>query len=73
MRPHRQRGDYEPDPSENTHPDWQQAVEAFLQDARNRKCSPATIDNYRTYLRGSRAEQFLTDYKIRSVADITPD
>jgi integrase/recombinase XerD len=77
MRPHRQRGDYEFDPSarvaENTPPDWQHAVEAFLQDARTRNCSPATIDNYRTYLLGARAEHFLTDYKIRSVADITAD
>jgi integrase/recombinase XerD len=38
-----------------------------------RNCSPATIDNYRTYLLGSRAEQFVTDYKICSVADVTPD
>lgn len=77
MRPHRQRGDYEPDTAarvaKNTPPDWQHAVEAFLQDARNRNCSAATMDNYRTYLLGARAEQFLTDYKIRSVADITAD
>jgi site-specific recombinase XerD len=77
MRPHRQRGDYEPDAAarvpKNTPPDWQHAVEAFLQDARTRKCSTATTDNYRTYLLGARAEQFLTDYKIRSVADITAD
>src|SRR6202023_985133 len=31
-----------------------------------------TIDNYRTYLTGSRAKQFLRDYKIRSVSDVTP-
>jgi integrase/recombinase XerD len=73
MRPHRQRGDYEPNPPENTPADWHHAVEAFLLDARNRNCSPATIDNYRTYLLGSRAEQFLTDYKVRSVADVTSD
>jgi integrase/recombinase XerD len=77
MRPHRQRGDYEPDAAarvpKSTPPDWQHAVEAFLQDARTRECSPATVDNYRTYLLGARAEQFLTDYKIRSVADITAD
>jgi site-specific recombinase XerD len=77
MRPHRQRGDYEPNAPtrapEKTPPDWQHSVEAFLQDARARNCSPATIDNYRTYLLGARAEQFLTDYKIGSVADITSD
>ena len=53
-------------------PDWSHAVDAFLRDARSRNCSPATIDNYRTYLLGPRAEQFLADYKIRSVADVTP-
>ncbi len=77
MRPHRQRGDYGPNAParipENTPPDWQHAVEAFLQDAGNRKCSPATIDNYHTYLLGSRAEQFLADYTLSSVADITPE
>jgi integrase/recombinase XerD len=77
MRPHRDRGDYGPDhPFDDTKtasPDWTNAVEAFLRDARSRKCSPATIDNYRTYLLGSRAQQFLTDYGIRSVADVTPD
>jgi integrase/recombinase XerD len=73
MRPHRQRGDHEPTAPENTPPDWQHAVEAFLHDARIRNCSPATIDNYRTYLLGARAEQFLIDYKVRSVADVTSD
>src|SRR5580692_10461614 len=77
MRPHRQRGDYEPDTpvttQKTTRPDWRHAVEAFLQDATARKCSPATIDNFRTYLLGARAQQFLTDYKIQSVADVTAD
>src|SRR5579862_6968385 len=76
MRPHRRRGDYvETDfllASETASPTWKQAVEGFLRDAQSRKCSPATIDNYRTYLLGPRAEQFLRDYQIRSVADITP-
>jgi site-specific recombinase XerD len=76
MRPHRQRGDYTAiDPAavpETTSPDWSHAVDAFLRDARSRNCSPATVDNYRTYLRGPRAEQFLKDYRIRSVADVTP-
>lgn len=77
MRPHRQRGDYvEVDSAlvpEGVSPGWSRAVEAFLGDARSRNCSPATIDNYRTYLLGPRAEQFLRDYAIRSVADVTPD
>jgi site-specific recombinase XerD len=76
MRPHRQRGDYvEGDPrvgAETASPNWSQAVESFLRDARSRHCSPATVDNYRTYLTGPRANQFLRDYKIRSVSDVTP-
>jgi integrase/recombinase XerD len=76
MRPHRRRGDYEEvGPAvapETASPDWSHAVDAFLRDARSRNCSPATIDNYRTYLTGSRAEQFLRDYGIRSVSDIAP-
>jgi integrase/recombinase XerD len=76
MRPHRQRGDYtaaDPAPvPETTSPDWNHAVDAFLRDARSRDCSAATVDNYRTYLLGPRAVQFLSDYKIRSVADVTP-
>ena len=77
MRPHRRRGDYvevdaagAPAAASRT---WRQAVDAFLRDARSRNCSPATIDNYRTYLLGRRAEQFLSDHKIRAVADVTPD
>jgi len=77
MRPHRRRGDYvevasAPAP-ESASPDWSHAVESFLRDARSRNCSPATIDNYRTYLLGPRTQQFLHDYEIRSVADITPE
>jgi site-specific recombinase XerD len=76
MRPHRRRGDYEDSAPAQVHetasPDWSHAVDGFLRDARSRNCSPATIDNYRTYLTGSRAEQFLRDYEIRSVSDITP-
>lgn len=76
MRPHRRRGDYVEDVAGApavASPTWRQAVEAFLRDARSRDCSPATIDNYRTYLLGRRAEQFLSDHKIRAVADVTPD
>jgi integrase/recombinase XerD len=76
MRAHRRRGDYDEaglvGVPKGLSPGWNQAVEAFLRDARSRKCSPATIDNYRTYLLGRRAEQFLHDYEIRSVADVTP-
>jgi site-specific recombinase XerD len=76
MRPHRRRDDYggvgRTVVPETASPDWSSAVEGFLRHARSRNCSPATIDNYRTYLLSPRAEQFLTDYEIRSVADITP-
>jgi site-specific recombinase XerD len=76
MRPHRRRGDYvEVDfavVSETASPHWSHAVEGFLRDASSRNCSPATIDNYRTYLLSPRVEQFLRDYEIRSVADVTP-
>src|SRR5580704_15320174 len=75
MRPHRRRDDYAAPGLEavpqTVSPGWNQAVEGFLRDARSRNCSPATIDNYRTYLMGSRAEQFVRDYEIRSVADVT--
>jgi integrase/recombinase XerD len=75
MRPHRRRGDYvEVDAAVaagTASPDWSDAVEAFLRDARSRKCSPATIGNYRTYLLGPRAQQMLRDHEIRTVADVT--
>jgi site-specific recombinase XerD len=79
VRPHRRRDDYASASAGRTvgpnaaSPDWRPAVEAFLRDARSRECSPSTIDNYRTYLLGPRAEQFLTDYQIHSVADVTPE
>jgi integrase/recombinase XerD len=76
MRPHRGRGDYVeadfPVVPKTASPSWSHAVEAFLRDARSRSCSPATIDNYRTYLVGPRAQQFVQDHEIRSVSDITP-
>ncbi len=77
MRPHRRRGDYEesdpPIVPASASPDWSNAVDGFLRDARSRNCSPATIDNYRMYLTGARAEQFLRDYEIRSVSDVTSE
>lgn len=75
VRPRRRREDYlrlDVAPGRAGPPQWNQAVEAFLRDARSRNCSPATIDNYRTYLVGPRAQQFLTDYRIRTVDEITP-
>lgn len=75
VRPRRHREDYlrvDPLAPGAGPPLWNQAVEAFLRDARSRNCSPATIDNYRTYLVGPRAQQFLSDYKIRTVDEITP-
>ncbi len=77
MRPHRRRGDYVEvgvaKVPETASPNWSQAVEGFLNDARSRNCSPATIDNYRTYLLGARAEQFLRDHRVSSVADVTAE
>jgi integrase/recombinase XerD len=75
MRPHRRRGDYVEvgvaTVAQTAPPTWGQAVEGFLTDARSRNCSPATIDNYRTYLLGARAKQFLRDHRLSSVADVT--
>ncbi len=74
MRPHRRRGDYIEVAAavvpQTASPDWSDAVQLFLSDARSRECSPATIDNYRTYLLGARAHQFLRDYEIRLVSDV---
>jgi integrase/recombinase XerC len=52
---------------------WDDAVGAFLRDARARNCSPATLTGYSGYLTGPRARQFVGDYQIKSVSDITPD
>lgn len=52
---------------------WDEAVAAFLRDARSRNCSPTTIAGYRGYLTGPRANQFVRDYRIEKVADITAD
>jgi site-specific recombinase XerD len=52
---------------------WDDAVGAFLRDARARNCSSATLTGYIGYLTGPRARQFVEDYRIRSVADVTPD
>ena len=51
---------------------WDDAVGAFLRDARARNCSPATLTGYSGYLTGPRARQFVKDYRIESVADVTP-
>lgn len=75
VRPHRKRSDYVrlEEPARSTGSvEWDRAVDVFLRDARSRNCSPATLDNYRTYLLGRRAQQFLADYRIRSVAEVTP-
>ncbi|MGD1054217.1 MAG: tyrosine-type recombinase/integrase [Candidatus Dormibacteria bacterium] len=75
VRPHRRQGDYAPARLVETQamgPAWNAAVDAFLRDARARNCSRATLENYRTYLLGSRAQQFVADYSIRTVDDVTP-
>ncbi|TMC48719.1 MAG: hypothetical protein E6J14_11630 [Chloroflexi bacterium] len=51
---------------------WSSAVEAFLRDARARNCSVATIENYRTYLLGPRAQQFIADYDVHNVNEVSP-
>ena len=52
---------------------WDDAVGAFLRDARARNCSPATLTGYSGYLTGPRAREFVKDYRIESIADITPE
>jgi site-specific recombinase XerD len=75
VRSHRRRGDWHSSPATapaTVSTSWDRAVEDFLRDARARSCSPATIGNYRTYLLGPRAQQFVRDHHIRTVADVTP-
>lgn len=74
VRPHRRRGDHVSveSPSQTSSPVWNRAADAFLRDARARNCSPATLENYRTYLLGPRAQQFLADHHVTTVADVTP-
>ncbi|MFZ0130815.1 MAG: site-specific integrase [Candidatus Dormiibacterota bacterium] len=75
VRPRRKSGDWKtvplPRPSMGT--TWDDAVGAFLRAARARNCSPATLTGYSGYLTGPRARQFVKDYRIESVADITPE
>ena len=52
---------------------WDIAVDAFLRDAKARNYSPATLTGYRGYLTGPRTRQFLADYAIKKVSDVTPD
>jgi site-specific recombinase XerD len=54
-------------------PTWETAVQAFIRAARARNCSASTLENYKNYLLGPRSRQFLTDYQIRSVSDVTVD
>ena len=52
---------------------WNDAVGAFLRDARARNCSATTINGYNGYLTGPRTRAFVEDYGIRTVADVTPE
>jgi integrase/recombinase XerD len=52
---------------------WDDAVGAFLRDARARNCSPTTLAGYSGYLTGPRTRAFVEDYGIRTVADVTPE
>ena len=75
VRPHRGPGDYTATRIVDTAAmgaTWNAAADAFLRGARSRNCSRATLENYRTYLLGSRAQQFVADYSIHTVADVTP-
>ncbi|HYA45459.1 MAG TPA: tyrosine-type recombinase/integrase [Acidimicrobiales bacterium] len=75
VRPHRRPGDWAAlrvVETEAMGATWNAAVDAFLRDVRARNCSRATLENYRTYLLGNRAQQFVADYGVRTVADVTP-
>ena len=43
---------------------WDDAVGAFLRDARARNCSPATLTGYSGHPTGPRARQFVKDDRI---------
>src|SRR5438105_3457364 len=75
VRPQRRREDWRAREQDrpSLSPTWDTAVEKFIRDARARNCSPATLENYKNYLLGPRSRQFLTDYQIRSVSDVTVD
>ena len=75
-RPRRKARDWQPRPLRlaptGSH-SWDDAVGAFLRDAKARNCSPATITGYTGYLTGPRTRVFVDDYGIRSIADVTPE
>lgn len=73
-KPRRKRGDWESarQPRPDLGQTWEAAVAAFLEDARARNCSAATVENYRSYLLGPRARDFIAEFTIRTVADVTP-
>ena len=52
-------------------PDWSNAVEAFLRDARSRNCSPATIETTGRICSGRGRSSSCADHRIRSVSDVT--
>jgi hypothetical protein len=51
---------------------WDAAVAAFLAEGRRRNLTPATLEDYLTYLCGARARQFVRDHEITTVDQITP-
>ena len=76
MRPRRKRDDRKvvvPSPRPTAGTSWDEAVRAFLHDARARNCSPATLTGYTGYLTGPRMRQFVRDYGVVSVSDVTID
>jgi integrase/recombinase XerD len=46
-------------------------VAAFLRDAQGRNLTASSLENYRTFLLGPRARQFLVDHQISEVGDVT--
>jgi site-specific recombinase XerD len=76
MKPRRKASDWKKAPESSAvsgvASEWDAAVASFLRDARARNCSPASLDNYRQYLIGPRARQFLADYSVQTPADVTP-
>lgn len=60
-------------PARRVRPSWDSAVDAFLTEARRKNLTPATLEHYRSYLCGMRARQFVRDYGITRVEQVTPE
>ncbi len=49
---------------------WEKAVTAFLAECRRKNLSPATLENYEWYLRGTRMTAFIADHAITAPAQM---